>query len=258
MGKLMSLLNKEGANLSSFRSFWPVIDMNYSVYTKVLTIYEKRLFLEYAVPKYIEFRHSVYDSHGYSFSSLQILADSNAHKKQGPTASRKLLDIFRKYKLTKASSAKSLISDPGSFALMRDPIQLEDIVLLMKHFKIKFRWHNKKQDKEPDFFLHLPNGEFFIGEAKHKKEQGGGQKGQVEELISFIEGKENAPKFGYISFLDGIYFNKLILPEGKSPRRSNTPTKQSSKITQILEKNRANYFVNTKGINEFLRLKLNS
>lgn len=263
--KLMNLLKKEGANLSSFRSFWPVIDMNYSVYTKELSVYEKRLFLEYAIPKYIEFRHSVYSSHGYSSSSLQILADSNAHKKQGPTAARKLSDIFRQHKLTKASSAKSLISNPGSFALMRDPVQFEDIVFLKKHLKIKFEWHggkkekkpDEKQDKEPDFFLHLPNGEFFIGEAKHKKEQGGGQKDQMGELISFIKQQEVAPKFGYISFLDGIYFNKLILPEGNSRRRSNAPTKQRNLIDQFLNANRANYFVNTKGINEFLRLKLN-
>ena len=39
MEKLMSLLMKEGANLSTFRSFWPVIDMNYSIYTKELTSY---------------------------------------------------------------------------------------------------------------------------------------------------------------------------------------------------------------------------
>ena len=137
MEKLMSLLMKEGANLSTFRSFWPVIDMNYSIYTKELTSYEKRLFLEYAIPLYIKHRHLVYNSHGYSSSSLQILADSNAHKKQGPTASRKLSAIFRQYKLTKAPSAKSLISNPGSFALMKDPIQVEDISLLIKHFKIK-------------------------------------------------------------------------------------------------------------------------
>jgi hypothetical protein len=257
MEKLMSLLMKEGANLSTFRSFWPVIDMNYSIYTKELTSYEKRLFLEYAIPLYIKHRHLVYNSHGYSSSSLQILADSNAHKKQGPTASRKLSAIFRQYKLTKAPSAKSLISNPGSFALMKDPIQVDDISLLIKHFKIKFEWHRSRQGKEPDFFLHLTNGDFFIGEAKHKKEQGGGQNDQMGELISFIRLQEDRPKFGYISFLDGIYFNRLIVPEEKSSRRPNKESKQSLEISQILEKNSANYFVNTKGMHEFLRLKLN-
>lgn len=257
MEKLMNLLMKEGANLSSFRSFWPVIDMNYSIYTKELTTYEKRLFLEYAIPLYIKHRHLVYNSHGYSSSSLQILADSNAHKKQGPTASRKLSAIFKQHKLKKAPSVKSLISSPGSFALMKDPIQVEDISVLMKHFEIKFDWHRTRQGKEPDFFLHLPNGEFFIGEAKHKKEQGGGQNDQMGELISFIKLQEDRPKFGYISFLDGIYFNRLIVSEEKSGRRPNKESKQSLEISQILHKNRANYFVNTKGINEFLRLKLN-
>jgi hypothetical protein len=77
------------------------------------------------------------------------------------------------------------------------------------------------------------------------------------ELISFIKFQEDRPKFGYISFLDGIYFNRLIVSEEKSGRRPNKESKQSLEISQILHKNRANYFVNTKGINEFLRLKLN-
>lgn len=254
--KLKALMEKPSANLTTFRSFWPVLDMSHSVYSSLSDV-EKREFLEVAVKEFISKRHSVYKNYGYSLSVLQVLADANAHKSQGATAAHKLSDIFESYSLKKAKSSNEFLSTNMSYALMEEGIRISDLKPMCKKLNIKFEWHEENQKKKPDFFLHLKNSVIYFGEAKHKKEGGGGQNDQIKEIIKFIGFSENREDFGYISFLDGIYFNTLI-PNvqltGKT--KLNKGHRQSKEIRDSLTKNSSNYFVNTEGMKKFLKQKL--
>ncbi len=85
-------------------------------------------------------------------------------------------------------------------------------------------------------------------EHKHMKESGGGQDKQMTEIIDFVSYNDNG--VGYISFLDGVYFNLLSdknITSGKS-------FIQRSKIYKNLNNNKQNYFINTRGFVKFLGL----
>jgi hypothetical protein len=255
LSKLKDLMSHPYANLTTFRSFWPVLDMSHSVYSK-LEESQQMEFLNVAVREFIDKRHLVYKRHGYSIATLQVLSDVNAHKAQGTTASHKLARVFKSHNLTQAKSPSELIDNELTFGLMEEGISLADLDPMCKKIGIEFKWHEKNQNKKPDFFLHLNADEMYFGEAKHKKEQGGGQNDQVKEIIKFIKYSESRENFGYISFLDGIYFNSLIPDVTSVKRRLNKGQTQSKEIRKALLFNSRNYFLNTEGLHQFLRIKL--
>jgi hypothetical protein len=253
--KIRRLMQNPSANLTTFRSFWPVLDMSFSVYSN-LTEDQQLQFLYFAVREFIKNRHSLYESNGYSLNTLQILSDVNAHKAQGATAANKLGELFEHYSLSRASNVEQLLSRELTFALMEEAITISDLDHLCKQLGVKFEWHQSNQKKKPDFFLHLRSNEFYFGEAKHKKEGGGGQNDQIKEIIKFIGFTEKRQNFGYISFLDGIYFNSLISDTKGLDKRLNKGQTQSKEIRDSLGENVNNYFLNTEGMKKFLEIKV--
>lgn len=255
LSKLKDLMSHPYANLTTFRSFWPVLDMSHSVYSK-LEESQQMEFINVAVREFIDKRHLVYKKHGYSIATLQVLSDASAHKAQGTTASHKLARVFESHNLTQAKSPSDWIENELTFGLMEEGISLTDLVPMCRKIGIEFKWHQKNQNKKPDFFLHLHADEMYFGEAKHKKEQGGGQNDQIKEIIKFINYSERRKNFGYISFLDGIYFNSLIPDVTLVKKRLNKGQTQSKEIKEALLSNSQNYFLNTEGMHQFLKRKL--
>ena len=255
MQYLQKLMDSPSANLTTFRSFWPVLDMSYSVY-KSLTSEQQIAFLQVAAIEFLEKRHKLYENHGYSLSTQQVLADTNAHKAQGTTAAKKLAKIFEEHGLSRAKNVDEFLSNQMTYALMEDSIKITDLSSMRKYLGIKFQWHDRNQKKKPDFFIHLRGDEFYFGEAKHKKEGGGGQNDQIKEIIKFIGFGEARANFGYISFLDGIYFNSLISNTESIQKRFNKGQTQSKEIHDALKEFPNNYFLNTEGMKKFLTLKL--
>lgn len=251
--ELRNLMLSDFSNLTTFRSFWPVLDMNSSVFTSLNVIQQKE-FLEQAAISFIKNRHGLYSSVGYSPISLQILSDANAHKGQGSMASNKLAKIFLMVGLIEAVNWTDFFNHSGTFALMGRSISDSELDLLCKKLNIDFEWRKGRQNKKPDFFLHI-GSEIYFGEAKHKKEGGGGQNDQVNEIIDFISFTEASQQFGYISFLDGVYFNKFSEP--MIGKKINKTQNQKRKIEHLLALNTNNYFLNTAGIEKFLKVKLN-
>jgi hypothetical protein len=82
------------------------------------------------------------------------------------------------------------------------------------------------------------------------------------ELLDLISFGEKRKDFGFISYLDGLFFNKLI--DAHSEKKQKTfPNKKSNKIhtqyksiTMNLSKNPNNYFLNTKGFELFLKTQV--
>ena len=109
-----------------------------------------------------------------------------------------------------------------------------------------------------DFIINY-NKNFYICEAKHKKEGGGGQNDQMLELIDLISFSEKRKDFGYISFLVGLLFNKFsdihaeIEKRSATNKKSNKIQNQYTSISANLSKNPNNYFLNTKGFELFLK-----
>lgn len=111
-------------------------------------------------------------------------------------------------------------------------------------FHIRFQFATNHQDKMPDAFIKFGD-KFIIVEHKKMKSTGGGQDKQITEIIEFIKyGERNVY---YVSYLDGILFNKLI-----SPTRKQKLFRSKNDIITNLNNNPYNYFVNAFGFNKLL------
>ncbi len=248
--KILEIVKNKNINYSEFVSFWPVVDISYSLFSK-LNNKDQFEIIRNIADKYIELRHCIYLSYGYSPTTLQVGKDAKAHKESGSLGLNKVAKILDQAGYQKANhflledficqgSKKYIESDKKGKRLFKD---------LLKCYKIKFSWSKSKEQKMPDFLIRSGK-DIFIVEHKHMKEGGGGQDKQINEVISFISFSENNPNMHYVSFLDGIYFNlftnKKYLIKGKIFNQLNN-------ITKNLKQNPQNYFVNTKGFMELIK-----
>jgi len=251
LSNILELIGNDGVNFSEFVSFWPVVDISYSIFQK-LDDHGKRQVLKIVTEKYIELRHDLYKSHGYSPVTLQVGKDAKAHKENGPLGLKKVGRILSSMGFKRADTEtpalfleegdkKYIEADKKGKVLFK---QLIDI------YELNFMWRRDHDNKMPDFLVRLSD-DIFIIEHKHVKESGGGQDKQFSEVISFVGYSEKDPRIHYLSFVDGIYFNQFT--EGRSDTKL---ANQFDNIKDNLSKNRQNYFVNTAGFKRLFQLLL--
>lgn len=227
---------------TEFVAFWKALDMSYSVFKKLPN---KKFILEGLLQEYCERRRKLYDKLGYSNAVVQALYDSGASRKKGASGILKLIDLIQKI-FGKVSHVKNLhtlqivpigyfLPDMGDKKLFRE---------FCKRFGIQYRFGKNYQGKEPDMVFKV-NDRFFIIEAKHIKESGGGQNKQIVETIEFIRYSEDLDNIHYLSFMDGVYFNNFIWTKCN---RDSKVRKQREAIERYLDENKKNFFVNTAGL----------
>jgi len=241
-------LETKGINFSEFTSYWAVKDVSFSVYKNTLKSKNSKLeFLRNILPDYINNRHNLYKSHGYSYSTLQTLSDSKSHKQNGNSGSIKVSKIFESFGFKPFDLSANADEFVKSNKVFLEPDKKGKTMFkeIIKNYDLNFDWSKNHENKQTDFLFKI-NDQIFIMEHKHMKESGGGQDKQMTEIIDFISYSE--PKVSYVSFLDGIYFNLLAdetIKKGKT-------FEQREKIKTNLEKNKQNYFINTIGFKKLL------
>jgi len=259
LDSIVKLLDSEYTNSTTFISYWHQHDMSFSVYKDFPTS-TKMDFLKYILPKYIEQRHIYYKKHNYSAISLQVVIDNAGHKESGNLSNKKIQAMCESAGLIQVSDLSTLSSKEFTFNIIRGDSK-EMLDRFCEEMSIDFKWRVDHKRKNPDFIINFDK-KFFIGEAKHKKEGGGGQNDQMLELLDLISFSEKRKDFGYISFLDGLLFNKFtdahseIKQKTFSKKKSNKIHTQYKSITMNLSKNPNNYFLNTKGFELFLKTQV--
>lgn len=103
---------------------------------------------------------------------------------------------------------------------------------------MEFRYSKQRQAKIPDAILKVYK-HIFVIEHKNMKEGGGGQDKQISEILDFIRYCEEGKDFHYITYLDGIFSNKLF------PGATAKNKIQYIEAVEVLNENPSNYFVNT-------------
>ena len=243
---LANLLEEKNMNFNEFTSFFPSLDVSFSIYKKLSTP-EKFDFLNIAVRKYIEKRHLVYMSQGYSATTLQVRKDFEKHKTEGNSAKNKIEGMLKKFGFSELKPNELIINNPYKFHFLGTSSATRELLdSLKKSLKLRFQWQDVHQNKSADVVFSDAKGNIYISELKHTKETGGGQDKQVSELISLISFQEASEKIRYLSFLDGIYFNTFINPT--APKT----IAQVSQIKNYLEQCPKNFFVNTYGLEQIL------
>ena len=227
---------------TEFVAFWKTLDISYSVFEKLPN---QKVILKELLQKYCERRRKLYDQMGYTNITVQALYDVGSSRKKGVSGIDKIINMIqnniRNVPHTKdidtlmKSSTAYFCPDKGDKDLFR---------LFCDKIGIKYLFGKGHQGKEPDIVLKI-NDKFFIIEAKHIKECGGGQDKQIVELIEFIGYSEALENVHYISFMDGVYFNNFSWAKDGDETKVN---KQKKAIEEHLTNNPKNFFVNTSGL----------
>ena len=239
---------EKSINYSEFVSFWPVLDISYSLFQDLPRDIQLEV-VQKIIEKYIEKRHALYSLYGYTPVTLQVSKDAKAHKESGSPGLAKVGKILDSYGFRSADNEtfEEFLDSPDKKYIETDKKGKKLFKEFIQRKRLKFAWSKEKDGKMPDFLI-KHRDHIYILEHKHKKEGGGGQSGAINEVISLISFAEKDRKIHYVSFLDGIYFNLFAR---RCSKKSKIPT-QLRNIKQNLQKNRQNYFVNTAGFKKLL------
>lgn len=230
------ILKFDGMNLCPFSQYLMVHDLTHDIYVNELSLEEK----EFIINGYLQDRHQMYINHEYSDIIFQVLNDNYSHKRKSVIGVEKIKrvceenDIYH-YDGNLDKDKFFLLPDNGDKDIFKDALD---------KFHIRFEFATNHQDKMPDAFIKLDD-KFVIVEHKKMKTGGGGQDKQITEIIEFIKYSER--NVYYVSYLDGILFNKLV-----NPRPTQKLYRSKNDIISYLNNNPYNYFVNEYGFNKLL------
>lgn len=201
--KILEIVKSKNINYSEFVSFWPVVDISYSLFDK-MTAEEQLKIIKNIVEKYIELRHNLYSSYGYTPTTLQVGKDAKAHKESGSLGIYKVSKILDKagYKKSNTKTLENFISQSGKKYIESDKKGKKLFKNLLDYYKIKFSWSKKKEQKMPDFLI--KNGIYFnlFANKKYLK------KGKILNQLKNIKQSLNRNKQNY--FVNSIGFKKLL------------------------------------------------
>lgn len=238
------LNNTPNINFSAFTQFFMVYNSTFSIY-KSLSLEDKKRLVYEMLKKYCKERHDMYMSHGYSNAILQVMCDNYSHKRNSKSGIEKVLGILNPYNLNRLTDKRYLCT-MDNYYFLPDKGDKGIFEYMLSALNMKMESRAIEQNKLPDIvFKH--NNHYYICELKTMKEGGGGQNKQVVEIAYFIKFSESNPNIHYITFLDCNYSNTLFHDE--SPKVK----KQREDIISALHNNPGNYFLNTKGMIEFLK-----
>lgn len=233
------LVKTSAINFSAFTQYFMVHNVNFGIF-KDLSSEEKVGFLYNMLNSYCEDRHGMYLSHGYSNVILQVMCDNYSHKRRSKDGINKMEAILSPLRLDKIAYPEGLLSE-DNYYFLPDKGGADLFEEFLKKINIEMKSREIEHNKLPDYVFKY-NDNYYICELKTMKQGGGGQDKQIVEIANFIRYQEKNENIHYITFLDSLYFNKIVL--------DTTPKMLAQKkdIEETLKKNRQNYFMNTKSM----------
>lgn len=252
---IICILDKtENINYCEFVSFFPTLDVSFSIYEK-LTNAEKIDFIKIVAERYIIHRHNIYTNHGYTDVTIQARKDFEKHKVQGNLGYLKIKGIMQCFGYVECQSHDEFTSQ--TFCNIESAcgkIILEKL-LDDGHCQSYEKWQAGKSSKQADVIFQDKNGQIYIMELKHVKEGGGGQDKQIAEIIDLIRGTDSG--ITYVAYLDGIYSNILSESYEKiiTKKTGKNLTKSEKQVQDILHciQQTNNLFLNTAGFVKLLQ-----
>jgi len=237
------IVSIDNIQYTEFVAFWKNLDLSYSIFKDFKNSPESINILRDILEKYCEKRFELYNSLGYSNITVQALYDAGASRKKGMAGINKLEDLIKsKFKDVVHAEDWNSLENANIAYFLPDSKDEKLFKEFCEIYKIQFEFGKTHQGKEPDIVLKV-NQDFFIIEAKHINESGGAQDKQIVEVIDFIKNSEGSNKIHYLSFMDGLYFNKF----SQENITNNKINNQRRNIEEALKNYENNFFVNTYG-----------
>lgn len=246
--QIISIIEKtKFINYSSFCIYFQVLRFSYSSFmsTKTLNKEEKIELIKKTLDLYIDNRHEIYNSHGYSNQVLQVQSDAASSRRHGATGTNSLSEIMEKNNIKRINKLFDFI-DKNAYILpdKGDSNLLNEIKV---YYDIDFKFQIERDNKNPDLVFKIDD-DIFIVEHKLTEGIGGAQNMEINEIISFIGYDESEKNVHYVSCLEGSYL--AALNEDNITGKINT---QHENIINNLNNNNQNYFVNEFGLEELIK-----
>lgn len=248
VNEIIALLDKtKHINYTPFCVYFQVLKYSYNSYinAKNLSHEDKFNLIKDTIEAYINNRHDIYVSHGYSDQVLQVMCDASSSRRNGATGTDSLASLLSGFNIPKVDSFEDFQSKPNAF-ILPDKGNSDVFKKIIESNEIEFDFQKTRENKMPDMAFKL-NGEIYIVEHKLTSGAGGAQNMEINEIISFIGHKENKQNIHYISCLEGDYLQKLN-SENSEPKAK----AQYENIINNLNNNPNNYFVNEFGLKSLL------
>ncbi len=248
--KIMEIIDStEHINYSSFCVYFQVLRFSWSSFKEtkkkgLLSDIERAELLKNAVELYIENRHDIYLSHGYTDMSLQVQSDCSSSRRSGSIGTSSLSVLMSNHNIKFASNYNEFMS--GNYYFF--PEYNVDLLLeILENNNIDFKFRKSRDNKNPDLMFKVKD-QFYILEHKLATGDGGAQNMEINEIIAFIGQEEKNINTHYISCLQGDKLASL------TPHKSDPKTKtQHWNIINNLKNHANNYFVNEFGLEEILK-----
>lgn len=234
-------------NYTGFCVYFQVLKFSYNAYKnqRNLNQREKILLMRQIIDAYIENRHEMYDSHGYSNQVLQVMCDAASSRRNGSTGASSLSAIMQENCIANKKVAGFM--DGQNAYLIPDKNNFSSLLTVLNNNDVNFVFSKERDNKIPDLAFRIYDS-LFVLEHKLTNGKGGGQNMEINELISFINQSEINQNMHYISCLQGDYIQELC-PENREPKAA----AQYKNIITYLREHPNNYFVNEYGLNEMIK-----
>lgn len=249
-GILYILTSVDNIQYTEFVAFWKVMGMSYSIFQEAN---DKKKILKELLDKYCEERYKLYDKMGYSNVTVQALYDAGSSRKLSNLGIEKIVKLLKGLLNNNLSKAEDIKDFPNNFPNNDYVYFLPDenkelFEKFCEKLGLSYEFGQNHQGKIPDIVVKIKT-HYFIIEAKHIKEKGGAQDKQVNELIDFISYTEKKDNIHYVAFMDGLYFN-YFADNNISDEKIK---EQKESIEKALGENKANFFVNTAGLEKLFQ-----
>lgn len=244
------LTSVDNIQYTEFVAFWKVMDMSYSIFRKAN---DKEKILKELLDKYCKERYELYDKMGYSNVTVQALYDTGSSRKLSNLGIEKIVKLLKKLLNNNLSKAENIGYFSNNDYVYFLPDENKELFKdFCEQLGLSYKFGENHQGKIPDIVVKI-KAHYFIIEAKHIKEKGGAQDKQVNELIDFIRYTEGKDNIHYVAFMDGLYFNYFA-----DNNISDDIIKKKESIENVLKDNKANFFVNTAGLEKLFKDALSS
>ncbi len=269
--EIIKILDDVGLiNYSAFCVYFQVLNYSYSAYKSEkneMSDDEKIILLTKILDMYLDNRHNMYLSYGYSDQILQVMSDLASCRRKGKTGIQKIESIIIPKGFRKAVSFDEMLNNKN-FYILPDKDGKALFGEFIRYHNIDFTFSAERDNKYPDLLL-KHNDDIFIIEHKLTNGDGGSQNESINEIINFIKQSESKENIHYISCLQGNFikalakdnniqcidedFSKIDISKYsesniKTGNKKNKHEHQYSHILENLKRYPQNYFVNGAGL----------
>lgn len=237
------IMNTPNINFTPFCQYFLVYNLSQSLY-RVIEDNDRLPLLKDLIIGYIENRHHIYKSHGYTPVVMQTMYDNYSHKRKNKIGGIKIATQLQEIGITNIITHIDEDDVLDTYYLIPD---MFNKTLIQEIFnKNNITINSDKLSQLPDIIIKIKK-DYFLIEHQTMKEIGGGKEKKAKEKLNYIKQKTTNPHLHFITYIDGLLSN-AIFSQNKVRQRI-----RAQEFQRILKVKPQNYLMNTFAFSEFFK-----